>query len=72
VDGREVVPEKRYRIVANNFLVDGGEGYAVLREGTDRVGGPLDVEALERYVAARVTTAGPIAARVRRVDASGR
>jgi len=72
LDGREVVPEKRYRIVANNFLVDGGEGYAVLREGTDRVGGPLDVEALERYVAARVTTAGPIAARVRRVDASGR
>ena len=72
IDGLEVSPSGRYRVVANNFLVDGGEGYAGLREGTDRVGGPLDVDALERYVAARETKAGPIAARVTRVDVSGR
>lgn len=72
IDGREVTRAGRYRVVANNFLVDGGDGYAGLRDGTERVGGPLDVEALERYVATRETRASPIAARVRRVDISGR
>ena len=28
-----------YRVTVNNFLADGGDGFFVLRDGTDRVGG---------------------------------
>ena len=68
IDGLEVVPSGWYRIAANDFLVDGGEGYNVLRQGTERVAGPFDVAALERYVTSRETTAGEPDDRVKRND----
>lgn len=68
IQGREVVPQGRYRVAANDFLVDGGDGNAVLRQGTRRVAGSLDVAALERYVASRETTARAPDDRVRRQD----
>ncbi|HEX4445938.1 MAG TPA: bifunctional metallophosphatase/5'-nucleotidase [Polyangiaceae bacterium] len=68
IDGRELVSEGRYRIAANDFLVEGGEGYGALRQGIERAAGPLDVAALERYVAARETTPGAADDRVRRSD----
>ncbi|HEX4445930.1 MAG TPA: 5'-nucleotidase C-terminal domain-containing protein [Polyangiaceae bacterium] len=51
LEGRELDSRRAYRIVVNDFLASGGAGYKVLREGTDRETGPVDVEALERYVA---------------------
>ncbi|HSS28925.1 MAG TPA: 5'-nucleotidase C-terminal domain-containing protein, partial [Usitatibacter sp.] len=69
IGGREVVPAGRYRIVANDFLVDGGEGYNVLRRGADRTVGATDIAALERYVTSRDATAGEPDDRVTRVDA---
>ncbi len=39
-----------YRVTVNNFLADGGDGFRVLREGTDRVGGPVDVDALIEHL----------------------
>jgi 5'-nucleotidase len=41
-----------YRVTVNNFLADGGDGFFVLRQGTDRVGGLEDLQALEAYLAA--------------------
>ena len=35
-----------YRITTNNFLADGGDGFFVLRDATDRVGGLEDLQAL--------------------------
>ena len=35
----------------NSFLADGGDGFSVLTQGTDRVGGAVDTDALERYFA---------------------
>ena len=32
-------------------LADGGDRFAVLREGTDRLGGEVDTDALEKYIA---------------------
>ena len=46
LDGRRVEPTATYRVTVNNFLADGGDGFRVLREGTDRIGGPVDVDAL--------------------------
>ncbi|HVE90660.1 MAG TPA: bifunctional metallophosphatase/5'-nucleotidase [Burkholderiaceae bacterium] len=48
--GDAIRPEQTYRVTVNNFLGDGGDGFRVLREGTDRVGGPLDVDALSEYL----------------------
>lgn len=68
IDGREVVAVGQYRVVANDFLVDGGEGQGTLRKGVERTAGPLDVAALERYVSSRETTAAPADDRVRRAE----
>ncbi|MGH2819456.1 MAG: bifunctional metallophosphatase/5'-nucleotidase [Actinomycetota bacterium] len=51
-DGVTVDPNASYRVTVNNFLADGGDGFSVLREGTDRVGGPVDLDALEAYFGA--------------------
>jgi 5'-nucleotidase len=46
-------PAASYRVTVNSFLAEGGDHFTVLKEGTDRVGGPIDVDALERYIRAR-------------------
>ena len=33
----------------NNFLADGGDGFTVFREGTDQLGGEIDLDALANY-----------------------
>jgi 5'-nucleotidase len=40
-----------YRITVNSFMADGGDGFAVLRQGTDRLGGAVDTDALEAWFA---------------------
>jgi 5'-nucleotidase len=42
--GRRVEADRRYRVTVNDFLAFGGDGFSVLREGADTVGGPLDIE----------------------------
>ncbi len=50
LEGRAIEPDRSYRVTVNNFLADGGDGFRVLREGTDRVGGPVDADALAEYL----------------------
>jgi 5'-nucleotidase len=51
-----------YRITVNSFLADGGDGFPVLREGTDRLGGEVDTKALQDYIRPSVPPNGtPIA-----------
>jgi len=49
INGRRIGPADRVRIEASNFLVEGGGGYTVLREGTNKVAGVSDVDALVDY-----------------------
>ena len=51
ISGVAVEPDAAYRITTNSFLTDGGSGYSVFTEGTDRTGGIIDVEALVAYIA---------------------
>jgi 5'-nucleotidase len=39
-----------YSVTVNSFLADGGDAFTVLRQGTNRVGGPVDLDALIQYV----------------------
>ncbi len=60
LNGVPIDPAASYRVTVNSFLADGGDGFTVLREGTDRLGGDVDIDALERYFAAQGTVApGP-------------
>ena len=48
-----VDPVKAYRVTVNSFLAEGGDGFALLKDGADRKGGGQDVEALVAYLGAR-------------------
>ena len=50
VDGRPLAPDARVRVTVNSFLAAGGDGFTVFTEGTDRVVGPPDLEALVEYL----------------------
>src|SRR5262249_17394960 len=43
---KPIDPAARYRVTVNNFLADGGDGFTVLREGTERSTGDTDLAAL--------------------------
>ena len=51
IDGAAIEPDGRYRVAVNSFLADGGSGFTVLEEGSERTGGEIDVDALVAYFA---------------------
>ena len=57
IDGVTVDPAATYRVTVNSFLAGGGDGFTILREGTDRTGGDIDLDALVAYFSA----SGPVA-----------
>jgi len=60
INGVVVDPAASYRITVNNFMADGGDQYYVLTQGTNRLGGALDLDALESYFTVNGTVApGP-------------
>ena len=52
-------PAATYRVTTNSFLADGGDAFTVFREGTNRVGGGDDLEALIQYLGANSPVAAP-------------
>jgi 5'-nucleotidase len=64
LDGRPIAPAGLYRVTVTDFLADGGDGYAVLKQGRDRTVGPEDVAALESYLQSRSPVAPPATARI--------
>ena len=46
INGVTVDPAATYRVTVNSFLADGGDGFTILKSGTDRLGGDVDVDAL--------------------------
>ena len=52
IAGAPLDPAATYRITTNNFLADGGDGFTVFTEGTNRSGGGDDLQALIDYIAA--------------------
>ncbi len=50
INGTPISPMATYRVTVNNFLADGGDGFSVLREGTNRLGGVVDTDAFAAYL----------------------
>lgn len=68
IDGAPVDRAASYRVGMSQFLGDGGDGFAILRQGTDAYVGPVDLEALEGYFAASDPLAAPTPGRIHRLD----
>ncbi|HVF15921.1 MAG TPA: bifunctional metallophosphatase/5'-nucleotidase [Steroidobacteraceae bacterium] len=64
LDGERIDASASYRVTVNEFLAGGGDGIAVLKHGTERVRGMLDVEALEEYLANQSRVQAPTDIRV--------
>ncbi len=67
IGGVPIVAGNTYRVTVNSFLADGGDGFSVLREGTNRVGGDVDTDAFEDYMAAQGPLMPPPLTRITRV-----
>ena len=46
-----IAPAATYRVTVNSFIADGGDQFYVLRDGVHRLGGPIDIEAMDAYFA---------------------
>lgn len=68
INGVAVDPDAAYRVTVNSYLADGGSGFDVFAEGTDRTGGMLDLEALEIYFASTQVVAPGLQDRIMCLD----
>jgi 5'-nucleotidase len=59
LNGLPVDPAASYRVTVNSFLADGGDGFVVLKSGTDRLGGEVDTDAFEKYLQANPSGVAP-------------
>ena len=64
ISGTPLDPAASYRVSVNNFLADGGDGFAQLRNGTDRTGGLVDIDAFAAYLQGHPNTAPPATNRI--------
>ena len=65
IGGVPVAPSSTYRITVNSFLAGGGDGFTVLRSGTNAVTGVIDLDALTDHLGARSPLAAPTEDRIR-------
>lgn len=49
-EGNPVKMDKEYKVAINNFLATGGDGFTKFKAGTDKVPGPVDLDALVEYI----------------------
>lgn len=60
LNGTPVDPATTYRVTVNSFLADGGDNFLVLKEGTDRLGGDLDLDAMQTYLKTQEQAGKPV------------
>jgi 5'-nucleotidase len=60
LEGRPLADGDRVRVTVNSFLAAGGDGFRILRDGSERVGGPLDIDAFTDFLQQQ-SAAGPLA-----------
>lgn len=65
LEGRPLADEEVVRVTMNSFLASGGDGYTIFRAGTDPLGGPPDLDALESYFSGSSVLAAPAPDRTR-------
>ncbi|MGW6602656.1 bifunctional metallophosphatase/5'-nucleotidase [Streptomyces sp. NPDC055036] len=61
LNGEAIDPAKTYRVAMNEFLGGGGDGFAVLGQGKNKLVGPADLDLFNAYLAANSTAQAPLA-----------
>ncbi len=54
--GKALDPNATYRVTVNNFLADGGDNFTAFTKGTNRLGGVVDLDALEAALKGQTVT----------------
>lgn len=60
LNGEAIDPGKTYRVAMNEFLAGGGDGFAALGEGTNKLVGASDLDLFNAYLAAHSTASAPL------------
>ncbi|CAN7377245.1 zeta toxin family protein [Trinickia sp. LjRoot230] len=68
--GHTLDPDATYRVTTSEHLAKGGAGHRVFLEGTRRVTGMLDIEALERHLPTLSNRHRPSLGRIARIDSA--
>jgi 5'-nucleotidase len=56
-----------YRVVMNNFMADGGDGYTVFKSCTNPLGGDVDLDAFTAYLGGHPNLGSPVLNRITKV-----
>lgn len=67
VDGTPVTRDARYRVAMNSYLASGGDGFSVFEQGSEPLGGALDIDALTDWFRSRSPLAPGPQDRIRKV-----
>ena len=60
IDGKVASPTGQYRVAMNGFLQAGGDNFSVFKDGTNVLGGDIDLDAAVAYFQAHSPVApGP-------------
>lgn len=68
LNGQPVAADARVRITVNSFIASGGDNFTLLRQGSERRTGQMDIDALEAYVKANPTIAPGALDRISRLN----
>ncbi|HEY6511649.1 MAG TPA: 5'-nucleotidase C-terminal domain-containing protein, partial [Burkholderiaceae bacterium] len=69
LNGAAIEPQQKLRVTINSFLAGGGDNFTVFKQdGLEARTGMMDIDALERYVAALGSIAPASLERIRRVN----
>jgi 5'-nucleotidase len=68
IDGRRIAAADRIRVASLDFLIDGAGGFPLFREGTDRIAGISDVDAMVAFFKAHSPVAPGAANRIVRIE----
>ena len=69
LNGAPLDPAGAYRVTVNSFMAGGGDNFSVLTQGTDRVIGPVDLDALIAYIESLPQPFGvTVEGRIQRLD----
>jgi 5'-nucleotidase len=61
-------PAATYSITTNNFLATGGDGFTVFTQGTNQIGGPIDLDVLIEYIEAHNPLPAPVMGRITKLN----
>ncbi len=67
LNGQPLDPAASYRVTINNFLADGGDNFTVFTQGTNRLGGDVDLDAFQNYLRGKEVTS-PTLGRITRLN----